>query len=377
MKILHIINTLDTAGAERLVVDMAVSMRRAGHEIGVLSVSSRETPFMQQLRDAGIKVATLGCHERNPLAVFRLRPYLRGYDVIHVHLFPAQYWVAAARALFGSEAVFVTTEHNTYNIRCRFRLTTWTDRLAYRRYDAITCISPAVLAFMQERTQRRVPLRLIQNGVDTARFSSASGNRAALLPHVPQDAFVLMQVARFQPQKDQDCLIRALPLLPDDVHAVFVGGGEREAACRRLASELGVSGRTHFLGIRSDVPELLSVADVVIMSSHWEGFGLSAVEGMAAGKPVLASDVEGLAQVVGDERLLFIPGDASDLSKKVLSLRGNSGYLSERAAYCARRAEDFSIGRMVDCFLELYRETIDASGRSSRVATVPNGNSDT
>lgn len=358
MKILHVINSLVTAGAERLVVDMAIEMRRAGHETAVLVFNDRRTAFYEQLEESGVSVYAVGANEYNPIVILRLRDYLRQYDVVHVHLFPAQYWIAVASALYGRYAALVTTEHSTWNSRCKYKLTTWLDRCMYKRYDAISCISPATLAFVQKRVRGKVQSELIENGIDVQRFQKACGNRSQLLPDIPQDAFVLMQVARFREAKNQDCVIRALQQLPEDVYAVFAGDGEREAVCRELAVALSVEKRVRFLGARADVPELLSVADAVVMSSHWEGFGLSSIEGMAAGKPVLAADVEGLAQVVSNPELLFISNDAGALAKKVLSLRDFCAYRQEMGAWCQERSRKFDISHTVEQYIFFYQRAI-------------------
>ncbi len=359
MRILHVINNLDSAGAERLVVDFAKAQCDAGHEASVLELSGRRTPLCEELESAGVALHTLGLGVYNPLCILRVRRYLRDADVVHVHLFPSQYWVAAARMLTRTKAVFVTTEHNTDNVRCHYWLTTQTDRWMYRRYDAATCISPAVEEFMRERTRGRLPLVLIENGISLQRFRTAraEGVREAL--GLSADVFLLIQVARFRRQKNQDCVLRALTHLPDDVHALFVGDGPRLDECRELAERLGVFERAHFLGARTDVPALIQASDLVVMSSHWEGFGLAAVEGMAAGKPALASRVEGLSQVVGNEDLLFNPDDDLQLSKKVVSLRADSETYARAAEYCRARAGLYDIANTSRRLIKFYEDTIN------------------
>lgn len=87
--------------------------------------------------------------------------------------------------------------------------------------------------------------------------------------------------------------------------------------CRQLVQELGLSQRVHFLGYRADAAACLDAADVVVLPSLWESFGLSALEAMARGVPVLASNVEGLSQVVGHPDLLFETDNADELAKKL------------------------------------------------------------
>lgn len=361
MKILHVINSLATAGAERLVCDLAPRMNRDGNAAAVITLDASPSPLRDELLAAGVSVRPLrprGGNIYSPRCAAALTREIKNADIVHAHLFPTQYWVALARLISKTPARLVTTEHNTYNKRCDHRLTSWLDRQVYGKYDAIACISPAVVSFMKTRAPKNALIRLITNGIDVQRFRTARGDRRELLPHVPEGAFVLMQVARFEQQKDQDCLIRALTRLPERFHAVFIGDGTRKNTCQELATKLGVAPRTHFLGLRTDVPRLLSVCDAAVLSSHWEGFGLAAAEAMAAGKPVFASRVEGLAQVVADDRLLFDAGKSEDLVKKILTLCRSNGMVAELGQLCSRRAERFDISHTAEAYLELYKEVI-------------------
>lgn len=358
MKILHIINSYKFGGAERLITDIAIQQKKDGHSVCVYTLNPEPTKLTEELEAAGVEMRSSGLTEydlRNP---FRIRKVLKDCDVVHAHLFPTQYWVALARKMSRSKAAFVTTEHSNFNARCRYRITTWTDRLAYKCYDAATCISPAVMDFMRERTKGRLPLRLVENGIDVSRFSSVRPLFSRADFGLPEDCFLLMQVALFREEKNQDCVIRALTHLPSDVHAAFVGDGLRMDECRALADSLGVAERAHFLGRQGEVPSLLALSDLVVMSSHWEGFGLAAVEGMAAGKPALASRVEGLSQVVGNEDLLFNPDDDLQLSKKVVSLRADSETYARAAEYCRARAGLYDIANTSRRLIKFYEDTI-------------------
>ena len=119
---------------------------------------------------------------------------------------------------------------------------------------------------------------------------------------VGEDVFVVTMVARFMTMKRQDTVVEAISKLPDNIHAVFVGGSENDEGLVRvknLAVEKEVADRVHFLYIRNDVPRILKTSDVVVMASDFEGLSLSSIEGMAAGKPFIASNVNGLRVVVG------------------------------------------------------------------------------
>ena len=153
-------------------------------------------------------------------------------------------------------------------------------------------------------------------------------------------------VGRYSYQKDQATVIRAMAMLPSDVELWLAGYGETHEKLQLLADELHVSDRVHLLGMRTDAPNLLKACDVVIQSSHIEGFGLAAVEGMAAGKPVVASNVQGLAQVVEGAGILFPHEDEKALAGTVQQLLNNPAFYSNIADKCRKRAASFDITSM-------------------------------
>lgn len=336
MKILHVINTLHIGGAERLLVDIAPLMLQEGHEVKVLVLNPQKTELMQELMESGVSVKVIKgfYNEYNPLLAFRLIPYLKGFDIVHAHLFPSQYWVALASLGICNPPVLVTTEHSTGNSRVKYKITSWIDKKIYECYDGIFCISQGTKDFMKTRVADSEKLYVVTNGIKIARFESARASREKLFPDIPKEDKILMQVARFGVQKNQACVIRAMKLLPAGYHLCFVGTGIHENICKDLAKKLDLMQKITFLGERSDIPELLSVADIVIMSSHWEGFGLSAAEAMAAGKLVLASDVPGLSQVVADPDLRF--EEDNEYALKDLILKYTDSDLCSRKVLWAR-----------------------------------------
>ena len=138
---------------------------------------------------------------------------------------------------------------------------------------------------------------------------------------------------------------------------VYVEGCPKGKFCRQ--TKLDVSDRVRFLGNRYDIPQLMNYADVAILSSHWEGFGLAIIEGMAAGKPAIACDIEGVREIVNGYGLLFKQGDEKDLAKHIKSLLGDSQFYQEIAAKCKSRAKDFDINVMVEKFIHLYKEVLN------------------
>ena len=347
MKILHVITSLHTGGAEKLMVDLLPRFRAAGHDVDLLVFDGADTPFKESLRQQGIRIFELG-RDRSvyrPGNILRLRPYLNNYDIIHSHNTACQYYVAAAKRLFGGRAKLVTTEHSTKNRRRDLPLFRYIDRWMYGRYARIICIAHIgdLATFIT-----------IPNGVDTTHIRNAAPyDRNSM--GISAQAVLLIQVAAFRPEKDQKTLIRAISLLPENYHALFVGDGVCRSECEALAATSDAASRIRFAGIRTDVPQLLKTADIVVMSSHWEGFGLAAVEGMAAHKPVLATDVPGLREVVEGAGVLFEHENPQQLADSIRRLTDDPALYAETADRCAARAAEYDIAKMAEAYLQTYQ----------------------
>ena len=169
--------------------------------------------------------------------------------------------------------------------------------------------------------------------------------------------FVLLYVARLEPQKDHASLLRALSQIPD-ADLVLAGDGSLRAELEAQAEMLGLARRVHFLGRRKDVAALLKMADIYVHPAAYEGFGIAAAEAMAAGKPVVASNVPGLAQVVGDAGILVPPADPATLATEVCNLISSPDRRQQLSRAAVERGRTFSIENTVAAYLDLYRSVL-------------------
>jgi glycosyltransferase, group 1 family protein len=138
----------------------------------------------------------------------------------------------------------------------------------------------------------------------------------------------------------------------------LVGDGVRRGELESVIVSAGVEDRVSLLGIRSDVPQVLKSADVVVMSSHWEGLSLSNIEGMSSGRPFIASDVDGLREVTKGYGVLFPHEDAQALAGIIQKLHDDKAYYDEVADKCYQRAMMFDINKMVDGYESVYKELV-------------------
>lgn len=363
MKVLQIINSLGTGGAEKLLVDSIPLYRKAGVEMDLLVFWDDDLPFLKELEKqhcCKIYVLSKSSNFRsiyNPMHILRMRRIMQQYDIAHVHLFPAQYYAVFANKLNSllnkSKIPLVFTEHNTSNQR-RHSVYRTIDQFIYSGYNVIGCISPATKNNLEKHLVRvKSEIAVINNGINISLFAPKKHRKD--FDFFNRNSFVLVQTSSFREQKDQPTLIRSLTFLPPEVKLMFIGDGHLRSDNENLAKSLGVQDRILFLGIRNDVPDLLQYADVCVLSSKYEGFGLAIVEGMAAGKPAVASDVEGLREIVNGYGLLFPQGDAKALAAQIIKLYEDKGFYRQIAEQCYNRAKDFDINTMVHQYMTVYK----------------------
>lgn len=363
MKILHVIDSLSMGGAENLLIGLAGVQKKRGNAVTVLALQSiKDKVVTIKLEESGINVELLsqriGLH--NPLQIFLLIPWLRKYDVIHVHLFPALYWVGFANLLTGKRSKLVYTEHSTKNRRRSHPVLRRVDDFVYKHcYNKIIACADKALETFQQVYPGVEHVCAINNGVDTKKYWEAEPYTKEELLGIPEDSFVVTMVARFMFMKRQDTIVEAISKLPEKFHACFVGSEPTDGGLlkvKKLAEELNVSDRVHFLYIRPDVPRILKTSDVVMMSSEHEGLSLSSIEGMAAGKPFVATDVNGLREVVKGAGELFELYNSDQLTEILAKLESDKAYYEDMVGRCRKRADEFDIQRMVDQYMEEYNK---------------------
>ncbi len=292
IKVVHIIPTLDLGGAERIAVDL---VRFGNHEVFDFSVVTivGGGPLEADLRAAGVpyysltKFTTLGLGMLVELTQLlnRLEP-----DIVHTHLFGAHLWGQVA-SMLNRVPFMVASEQNTDvdlgELRTRVK-----QLLSYSA-DTVIAASDAIREFLI--TQGHISeekIVVIRNAIDTMQYLA--------LP-APQfgPKLKLLSIGRLTPQKGHDILIEALTGLHDVPFELTIAGvGELLDDLSDRVTLHHLNDRVQFLGTTNDVPALIGEYDVVVMPSRWEGIGLVVMEGMAAARPVIASNVGGIPEIV-------------------------------------------------------------------------------
>ena len=366
MRILQVITSLDMGGAETLVVNLIPRLQALGNTVDLCVFNGTETPLTQRLKKESpeTKIFALGHGVYNPLYILKLIKIMKNYDIIHTHNSSPQLFVAIA-SLF-SHINLVSTEHNTSNRKRNWKWYRPIESWMYGRYNHVICISKIAEEklreymggeWLVESSNRYKSITTINNGIDVNAISEAVPCKELL--GLKEKRKAILMVAGFRKQKNQDTIIRALTLLDKEKYEIwFAGIGERMEEVKQLALSLGVSDRVRFLGLRTDIPNVLRAADIIVMSSHWEGLSLSNVEGMSAHKTFIASDVNGLKEVTKGYGILFPHEDAKALADEIKRLVSDEAYYNEIAERCYNRALEFDISKTVNGYNSVYETVV-------------------
>jgi glycosyltransferase involved in cell wall biosynthesis len=372
VRILHVITTLDVGGAEMHVLAQTRGQAGRGHQVRIAYLKGAGTLAPDFLEAGAESVVPVGS---GPLAPARLFPHLRWAEIVHTHLLKADMLGALGALVAGRRGGLIASKHNDEAALRRpwfGRIHGWLGALPRRTI----VLSDHVGRFIAEHG--RVPLARqtrIYYGLDPAPFESASrmsaserGAARAEFGFGDRDV-VFICVARFAAQKAHDVLLagferaraRRLPQDPT-LRLLLVGDdpfGDGRARAEALAAILSLGGDVHFAGVRRDVPRLVGAADVFVMTSLWEGLGLVFLESMAASRPILATAVSAVPEVVqdGESGLLVPPRETEPLAEAMLRLARDPG-LRERLGRAGhqRVIERFALARMIEETLAVYRE---------------------
>ena len=359
MKVLHVITSLDSGGAENLVKESLPIMKQKGLEPEVLLLSSKNNVFEDELRNEGIKIQKTGLNNvYSPRQIFKIKKFINGYDIVHTHLFQPQYWTTIAKILYRSNTPIITTEHSTNNRRREHKIFKNIDRFIYKKYDKIICISKEteknLIKWIPRISSKTI---VVYNGTDLNKFrNSKPYKKEELIKNVGENSNskLILMVSRFSVQKDHETLIRAAKLLSDDYHVILVGEGSLKEDIILLVEKLNISHRVHFLNYREDVERIMKSVDIYVQSSNWEGFGIAALEAMATGIPVIASNTPGLSEVVEGGGVLFPKGDHISLANAIKDISTSKKRYKEISNNCMEKCKQFSIEKMVDEYIKIY-----------------------
>lgn len=373
LRVLHIIQCLNSGGAERHVLALLPHLQTAGMSASVLTIYPSGLPadVRAALPFPVIDISRGGrgdftAFARLVRALRRLKP-----DIVHTHTHSGKYWGRLAALVAGVKTI-VHTEHSPCDPR----------RSVFERLvnPVLARITSAVVTFLPEQGRvlahtDHIPhekISIIPNGLCQRPEPTAAQRRFArqALALDPND-FAVFVVGRLEFPKNQELAIAAVaaldPEVRDRVRLLIAGDGSRDTHLRDLVRDLNVPQSVRFLGHRSDIESLIPAGDLAALTSLYEGMPIAFIEAMLAHVPVLSTPWPGAASMLGNGRFGFItPGwEPGQVATEIARAYRNAGTRTAMAvrAY-AHACEEYDIGRVAQAHCRLYLQAHDKGNRS-------------
>lgn len=367
LKVIHVIGGGEYGGAEEHIVQL-LSLLPA-HGVQGKVVCFYEAGLSRALRELNIEVEVLSYGRFDVRLISGLRKVFQQErpDVIHTHGVKANFFARlAARRL--RTIPMITTVHSLlrydYVNQWSYLGATWMERVTRKRNNHFIAVSEAIRRVLLTEYIPEEQISVVRHGIDYARFADADGVLREELA-LPADAYLIGAVTRLVRNKGMDDLLRAMKKIVQTeprAHLAIVGTGPEEEALQRLARELGLSKHVHFVGFRRDIPQCLHSLDCFVSASLSEGLGLNVLEAMAAGRPIVATGVGGILDIVedGSNGILVEPSRPDDLAEAVLKL-ADDPMMAERlkAAASVTVQERFSLDSMSSGTVAVYERVLE------------------
>lgn len=364
IRLLHVTATLDRSGSNKQLSLLAAGLPAGGFDVHVCCLA-RGGPLATELKERGISPSIVGQrHKFDPQAYSRLRRHIREVqpDIVHTWLFSANSYGRRAALACGAR-------HIVASERCIDRWKRWyhwmIDRHLARRTDRLVANSACVRDFCIAKGLPAERFAVIANGIPVTQLQDnpATTTRDEILRelNLPPEARLIGAAGRLLPQKNYKRLFWAMCLLKEirrDAHLLVFGEGPHRWRLERYRRQVQIEEHVHLLGERGDFDRFLPHLDLFASASGYEGQPVAIMETMAAGLPVVASDIPGHRDLVVPEETGYLVS----LSDRAALARWMNVLLDDRnlarrlgAAGRERMREHFSVEKMVSTYADLYR----------------------
>ncbi|HEY4696061.1 MAG TPA: N-acetyl-alpha-D-glucosaminyl L-malate synthase BshA [Candidatus Hydromicrobium sp.] len=285
-------------------------------------------------------------------------------DLLHVHYaMPHATSAYLAKKIIEDRIKFITTLHGTDitlvgNHQSFYRIT----KFSIEESDGVTCVSNYLKETTKKIFKTDKEIEVIYNFVDTEKYKRTSKNRENI-EFVGRDEKVIMHISNFRPVKRIENIVKVFYLVSKEVKSklLLVGDGPDICRIRSLVCKLNLEDKVLFLGIQENIIPLLNTSDVYMLPSKSEGFGLSALEALSCGVPVIGTNVGGLKEVVehGRSGFIFDPGDIDSMSEAVIKILGSKEIRLKMGIESRKRAKLFDSKLIVPQYLKYYKKILN------------------
>ena len=363
-------------GSGVVATELGKALANNGHQVHFITYSqpARLDFFSENLYYHEVSVSQYPLFDYPPYEIVlasKLVDVVRfeGLDLLHVHYAiphaSAAYMAKQILATYGIHIPVVTTLHGT-DITLVGKDVTFKPVVTFsiNQSDGVTSVSEDLKKSTYEHFDIQKDIRVIPNFIDLSRFSLKAKDhfKRAIAPNNER---ILVHTSNFRKVKRATDVIRIFQkvnaIIPSKL--LMVGDGEDRVNCEALCREFKICENVRFLGKQDAVEEILSVADLFLMPSHSESFGLAALEAMACKVPVISSNTGGLPElnVQGETGFLSNVGDVEEMAKNAIYILENDERLAEFKENALKRAKVFDLSNILPIYEQYYKEVLDAA----------------
>ncbi len=365
INLLQIVNGFAIGGAEKNLLELVRLTDKKKYRVVICSVG-QGGPLQREFEALGLNVYVVTKKHRLDVSqVFNVAEIMRNerVDIVQMTLFYAEI-IGILAALLAKVKIRISWEVYTHSKKFRHRLAY---RLIYKLVNCVIAVSDETRkTIIKDRNLDVKKAITIHYGVDLDKFNASNGRITKTEPKLNRNHKTLGIVARLTDQKGHIYLIKAAPEIVKkfpSVKFVLVGDGPLRDSLKAEIAKLGLSCNFEFLGFRNDVNELLNSFDIFVLPSLFEGLPNVLLEAMACAKPIVATSVAGVPEVVVDgfTGLLVPPKNPEALAKRISALLENEELMVKMGKEARKRVENnFSLTTQVDNFQALYSKLIDS-----------------
>lgn len=372
LNVLHLINYPGKGGSERYILSLAEKLHNKVCKFYLCY--SEDGPMLESMRKMDVEICNIKM--KNPYdfkAAIALKELCRKFsiDIVHTH-FLRENCIAALSKILGNRVIIVNTYHLVPDENIVLRLfnsfiTVVTDR--------IIAVSHAVKKQMAPECINSEKIKVIHNGVDLEYWKAERNYRIRKELHIPERTFVITSVARFSEEKGHIFYLESIKQFKKlfyqesrdrnlNIKFLLVGDGDMMEDCEKFAEMAGISQDIIFTGFRTDIRDILNGSDLFISHSKSEALGISILEALACGVPVIATDAGGPAEIIGEDNecgMIVQYGDEEEMAEAIMKMISDKGYYEKCKNNAEKRVrEKFNLDRMVEEVYNLYMQSLSS-----------------
>lgn len=364
MKILYVITGLGGGGAEKVVVNLADQMSQKGHDVKIAYLKGA---IVVRPENHSIELVYLGLETLKDImkAYHNYKKVISNFNpnVVHAHMIHANIFARISRKFCPVPKLICTAHSNNEGGKGRMLAYKLTHNLS----DLTTNVSQsASKSFENHGAVPKNEIQTVYNGINLRKFKKDEilGAKLRSLLNIADDDFLLLAVGRLHEAKDYPNLLNAIHLIlkqnliTQKINLVIVGDGELKTKLEELIEKLGLKNNVRLVGRRDDIPQLMSAADLFILSSSFEGFGLVVAEAMACETYVVATDCGGVKEVMGGYGTLVPSKDSNALAQAIYFVLNQNRLEIEKNNVAALNyvKNTFSLDNIVEQWVKLYEQ---------------------